>query len=194
MAGRHAGIFRPPDERNVREGIGVAANKGARAADQALDDGVEQARRADRQEQKAEVCGERREHTLRYARQRRRRHRGKAEKDEGGRDQEPAAKSEIGDLFKGVDKRPRQMVCPIACRGVDAEHHGYGDGGRENDRDERAWRQRGVRTSGGRTSAAPHLANFSSVFFGSADRRADAATGASFVTFTARSPIRIPPW
>ena len=103
MAGRHTGIFRPPDERPIGERIVVAADIGARAADQALDDGVEQAWRADREEQKAEARGERREHALRYARQRRRRHRGKAEKDEGGRDQEPAAKSEIGDLFKSVE-------------------------------------------------------------------------------------------
>jgi len=117
----------------------VAADIGARAADQALDDGVEQARRADREEQKAATRGE---HALRHAWQNRRRHCGKAEKDEGGRYQEPAAKSKIGDLFKGIDKPLRQMVRPIACRGVDAEHRGHRDGGREDDRDERASRQR----------------------------------------------------
>jgi hypothetical protein len=50
----------------------------------------------------------------------------------------------------------------------------------------------GVRTSGCRTSAAPHLAKFSSVFFDSADTPADAPTGASFVTLTARPPTGIP--
>jgi hypothetical protein len=45
-----------------------------------------------------------------------------------------------------------------------------------------------VRSSGCRTSVAPHLAKFSSVFFGSAHRPADPPTGASFVALMARLP------
>ena len=90
----------------------MAADIGARAADQALDDGHEQSRQRDRQEQKAEPGGQHCKHALRQARQRRRRHGREAQQNESEREEEPARQPEIGDLLECVDEPARQRAAP----------------------------------------------------------------------------------
>ena len=121
MAGRQAGVIGAPDERAEDVRVGRAGHKGPRAADQALDDGDEQARHADGQEQEADPHHERGDDALSGARQHRRQG-SEREKQQPQRPQEPAGLAVVGDRVEGRDQPARQLAGGAARGGVAQDH------------------------------------------------------------------------
>ena len=125
MAGRQAGVFGGPFERAEHVRIGDAGDQRPRAADHAFDDGIEQAGRADSDEQEADPHHDGGQHELRHARQARQR--GETQKQNAERPQEPARFAEVGYLVERPNDPVRQMAYSVDRRGVDQKHHGQED-------------------------------------------------------------------
>ncbi len=122
MSGRHACVFGQPDERPVRERIVVRTDIRPRAADHPLDDGVEQARRADGQKQKAARAASTPAPPASSRQFRRHEFAASSKTNESQRIKKPAGQAEIGDRIGGLHHPLRQVPRPFTRRVVDEEH------------------------------------------------------------------------